>query len=83
MLELFSIGIDIGRFRKCWLSKSMCNPKDNLVRMIRTMFGIGTIRKYVEVEVKPKTPTSMIDQNDFGQTIDKVQEWVSTYELHC
>ena len=52
----------------------MCNPKDNLVRMIRTMFGIGTIRKYVEVEVKPKTPTSMIDQNDFGQTIDKVQE---------
>ena len=34
----------------------MCNPKDNLVRMIRTMFGIGTIRKCVvsvlEVEVK-------------------------------
>ena len=27
------------------LPKSMCNPKDNLVRMIRTMFGIGTIRK--------------------------------------
>ena len=36
----------------------MCNPKDNLVRMIRTMFGIGTIRKCVvsvlEVEVKVK-----------------------------
>ena len=24
---------------------AMCNLKDNLVRMIRTMFGIGTIRK--------------------------------------
>ena len=37
-------------------AKSMCNPKDNLVRMIRTMFGIGTIHKCVvsvlEVEVK-------------------------------
>ena len=27
--------------------ETMCNPKDNLVRMIRTMFGIGTIRKCV------------------------------------
>ena len=41
----------------------MCNPKDNLVRMIRTMFGIGTIRKCVvsvlplEVEVKLNLPT--------------------------
>ena len=26
----------------CRLPKSMCNPKDNLVRMIRTIFGIGT-----------------------------------------
>ena len=64
MLELFSISITkhrlskIGRLRKCRLPKSMCNPKDNLVRMIRTLCVIGTIRKCVvsvlEVEVKLK-----------------------------
>ena len=54
----------IDRLRKCWLSKSMCNPKDNLVRMIRTMFDIGTIRKCVvlevEVEVEVKLKLSII-----------------------
>ena len=53
----------IGRLRKCRLPKSMCNPKYNLVRMIRTMFGIGTIRKCVisvlkvGVEVELNLPT--------------------------
>ena len=46
----------IGRLRK--VSKSMCNPKDNLVRMIKTIFGIGTIRKSVVsvLEVKLNLP---------------------------
>ena len=39
----------------------MCNPKDELVRMIRTIFGIDTIRQFVvsvlEVEVKLNLPT--------------------------
>ena len=42
----------------------MYNPKDNLVRMIKTMFGISTIRKCVvsvlEVEVKLNLPTNTL-----------------------
>ena len=38
----------------------MCNPKDELVRMIRTIFGIDTIRQFVvsvlEVDVKLNLP---------------------------
>ena len=56
----------IGRLRKCRLSKSMWNPKDNLVRMIRTMFSIGTIRKWVvsvlEVEVKLDLPINFSEE---------------------
>ena len=50
----------IGRLREVSTSETICNPKDNLVRMIRTMFGIGTIRKYMasvlEMEVKLSLP---------------------------
>ena len=42
----------------------MCNPKDELVRMIRIIFGIGTIRQFVlsvlEVEVKLNLPSGSI-----------------------
>ena len=45
-----------GDFEGVGLPKSTCNLKDELVGMIRTIFGIGTIRQLVvsvlEVDVK-------------------------------
>ena len=43
----------------------MCNPKDELVRVIRTVFGIGTIRKRVvsELEVEVKLNHHIIKSN--------------------
>ena len=45
----------------------MCNPKDNLVRMIRTMFGIGTIRKCVVLEVEVELNLIIIERTAAAQ----------------
>ena len=76
-----------------WLPKSMCNPKDNLVRMTRTLFGIGTIRKCVvsvlEVEVKLKLPIVLEDVNnhteilkDYKVVVEWKEEQVIDNSLH-